>query len=70
MEKWPSQCPYLYNAAVLYSFCLTLCNPMDSVRLLCPWDSPGKNTGVSFPALRIYITYISSAYLTYMQNTS
>ena len=23
---------------------LTLCNPMD--RLLCPWDSPGKNSGV------------------------
>ena len=22
--------------------CLTLCNPMD-----CPWDSPGKNTGVA-----------------------
>ena len=29
--------------------CPTLCNPMDCsppVRLLCPWDSPGKNTGV------------------------
>ena len=27
--------------------CLTLCNPMDcSHQLLCPWDSPGKNTGV------------------------
>ena len=25
---------------------LTLCNPMDS-KLLCPWDSPGKTTGVS-----------------------
>ena len=28
----------------LYS---TLCNPMDC-RLLCPWDSPGKSTGVSW----------------------
>ena len=28
--------------------CLTLCNP---ARLLCPWDSPGKNTGVSCHAL-------------------
>ena len=29
--------------------CLTLCGPMDyrSTRLLCPWKSPGKNTGVS-----------------------
>jgi len=28
--------------------CLTLCNLMDYslARLLCPWDSPGKNTGV------------------------
>ena len=25
--------------------CPTLCDPMDS-RLFCPWDSPGKNTGV------------------------
>ena len=27
---------------------LTLCDPMDysRTRLLCPWDSPGKNTGV------------------------
>ena len=33
---------------------LTLCNPMDCMqptRLLCPWDSPGKNTGVSCHAL-------------------
>ena len=29
--------------------CLTLCNPMDynlPTRLLPPWDSPGKSTGV------------------------
>ena len=33
--------------------CPTLCNPMDSepTRLLCPWDSPGKNTGVGCHAL-------------------
>ena len=30
--------------------CLTLCDPMDCIlpRLLCPWNSPGKNTGVGF----------------------
>ena len=30
-------------------FCPTLCNsmdPMEPARLLCPWDFPGKNTGV------------------------
>ena len=33
--------------------CPTLCHPTDckSTRLLCPWDSPGKNTGVGCHAL-------------------
>ena len=33
--------------------CPTLCDPMDCspARLLCPWDSPGKNTGVGCHAL-------------------
>ena len=35
--------------------CPTLCNPMDGSqwtdRLLCSWDSPGKNTGVGCCAL-------------------
>ena len=34
--------------------CPTLCNPMDCVwpaRLLCPWDSPGNNTGVDSHSL-------------------
>ena len=28
--------------------CLTLCDPMDCkpARLLCPWNSPGKDTGM------------------------
>ena len=26
--------------------CPTLWDPMDCTRLFCPWDSPGKNTGV------------------------
>ena len=26
--------------------CPTLCDPMDPTRLLCPWNFPGKNTGV------------------------
>ena len=32
-------------AAKLLQSCLTLCNPRDR-RLIHPWDSPGKNTGV------------------------
>ena len=32
----------------LLQSCPTLCNPMDlqPASLLCPWDSPGRNTGV------------------------
>ena len=26
--------------------CLTLCDPMEPARLLCPWDFLDKNTGV------------------------
>ena len=31
--------------SVIWS-CLTLCSPLQSARLLCPWDSLGKDTGV------------------------
>ena len=34
-------------AAKLLQLCPTLCDPRRQLtRLLCPWDSPGKNTGV------------------------
>ena len=34
-------------AAKSLQLCLTLCDPIDEpTRLLRPWDSPGKNTGV------------------------
>ena len=40
--------------------CLTLCDPhgLQPSRLLCPWDSPGKNTGVGvhFLLQRIFPT--------------
>ena len=28
--------------------CLPLCDPMEPTRLLCPWDFPGKHTGVGY----------------------
>ena len=39
---------FLGAAAKSLQSCLTLCNPIDGspTRLLRPWDSPGKNTGV------------------------
>ena len=37
--------------------CLTLCDPVVQPGLLCPWDSPGRNTGVGCHALqRIFPT--------------
>ena len=37
-----------YWESVSRSVCLTLCDPhgLWSTGLLCPWDSPGQNTGV------------------------
>ena len=36
-----------YCAYVLCAHsCLTLCDPMEPTRLLCPWNFPGKHTGV------------------------
>ena len=37
--------------------CLTLCDPMDCqpAKLLCPWNSPGKNTGVHCHSLLHWI---------------
>ena len=46
--------------------CPTLCNPVNcSLPLLCPWNYPGKNTGVvlSFPAPGILPTQGSNPYL-------
>ena len=42
--------------AQLLESCPTLCDPVDwtiaaPLSLLCPWDSPGKNTGVGCHAL-------------------
>ena len=47
----------MYSACMLSCFSpvQTLCNPMDysmgQSMLLCPWDSPAKNTGVGCHAL-------------------
>ena len=40
---------HVWMCAKLLQSCLTLCNSMDCSLLLCPWDSPGKNTGVGCP---------------------
>ena len=43
---------YLKKVKVLVTqLCATLCDPMNSANLLCPWNSPGKNTGVGSHSL-------------------
>ena len=44
------------------SFILTHYNPMDLDRLPCPWDSPGKNTGMGCHPLlqRIFLAQRSN----------
>ena len=39
------------TAAKSCQSCPTLCNLIDSSRLPCLWDSPGKNTGKGCPFL-------------------
>ena len=52
-ENWAIHLLFLYFLYVLYVHAcsvaqsyLTLCDPMEPTRLLCPLDFPGKNTGV------------------------
>ena len=42
--------PWKVNELVAQS-CPTLCGPIDTARLLCPWDFPGRNTGVGSHSL-------------------
>ena len=42
-NKNPFSCCYLVAQSHLI-----LCYPMEPARLLCPWDSPGKSTGVGY----------------------
>ena len=56
------------RACLVSQLCLTLCDLMKPARLLCPWDSPGKNgewvsmpssRGSSLPRDRTCISYVS-----------
>jgi len=50
----------LDTCVLVIQSCRTLCDPIDCSppRLLCSWNSPGKNTGVGCPFLlqRIFLT--------------
>ena len=55
----------LCRCAKSFQSCLTLCDSMDCSLpgILCPWDSPGKNTGVGCHAL------LQGIFLTQEQNS-
>ena len=42
-------------AAESLQSCPTLCDPIDGIPPRCPWDSPGKNTGVGCHFLLQYM---------------
>ena len=54
-EGWLGSCSGALNPMCVRAqsrqLYLTLWDPMDPARPLCPWDSPGKNTGVGCHAL-------------------
>ena len=41
----------MHTCMLSHFSCVWLCNPMEPARLLCPWDSLGKNTGAGCLAL-------------------
>ena len=47
------QSTHMHTYASVAQSCPALCDPVDCnpARLLYPWDSPGRNTGVGRPAL-------------------
>ena len=52
--------PVCVHVCSVAQLCPILCNPMlQFTRLFCPWDSPGKNTGMGchFPKPRIEPTF-------------
>ena len=65
---------HYYRNSITFSFsylcsvtqsCPTLCDPMEPTRLLCPWNFPGKNTGVGCHLLLqgIFLTQGSNPHL-------
>ena len=62
------KCSHISSAAAAKSLqsCLTLCDPIDGSPPVspCPWDSPGKNTGVGCHFLLQYVKVKSESEVT------
>ena len=46
LKKFFLKIYYSFVGSEVTQLCPTLCNTMEPTRLLCPWDFPGKSTGV------------------------
>ena len=62
----PSKCTWRFFTFVLCGVaqsCLIFCDPMDCSppRLLCPWNSPGKNNEVGSHSLLQWTTFCQSS---------
>ena len=42
---------YSLNEVLVAQLCPTVCDPMEPARLFCPWNFPGKSTGVGYHSL-------------------
>ena len=58
VSRWEKLCMIIKNESEVAQSCPTLCDPMESARLLHPWDFPGKNTGADsdFLLQQIFLT--------------
>ena len=50
-HDWATALNWMCAKVFVAQSCLTLCDPMEPTRFLCPWNSPDKNTGVGSHSL-------------------
>ena len=58
------------GGSLVTKLCPTLSTPWTAARLLCPWDFPGKNTGVGYHFLLqgiLFLFYVRIKILTEMK---
>ena len=66
----PKQClEHSCCCCLVAQLCMTLCDPKDCSRLLCPWNFPGKSAGVGchFLLQEIFLTQGSNRHLLHWQ---
>ena len=73
LNQWLLIYCFFYCCCLVTQSCLTLCDPIDCFMLgSCPWDVPGKNTGIGCQVLfqGIFLTQESNLHLLHWQTHS